>query len=311
MAPRDSEPLRPYAIGAAARLAGIAVDTLRMWEKRYGFTDPSRTEGGHRLYSEEDVELLRAIKRLVDGGARVGSLAGLDRKALLELAASSAGTAAPASATAVLDPHAALIEDIIVAAQQFDTVRAAELLDRPRFIHDGREVVRLVYLPLLRRVGELWGDGVLTVAMEHFLEKLVSARLHAVHAATPDGRSGRVALCACPPGERHEAGLIAAAIELRAAGFSVALLGADTPTTDLVSAAETTKPDVVVLAVTIAVPRAHKGDLVRALERAPLRAIPLVLGGRSAADLAASLRRDAILPSSIDAVGPAAQRLAR
>jgi DNA-binding transcriptional MerR regulator len=301
------EPLRPYAIGTAARLAGVPAETLRMWERRYGFTDPGRTGGGHRLYSDDDVVLLRAIKKLVDGGARVGSLAALDRAALLDLAA----TAKEAGETAVVDPHEALINDILDAARSFDTARAGALLDRPRLMGEGREAVRLVYLPLLRRVGELWEEGGIPVAVEHFVEKLVSGRMHAVLASIADGGSGRRALCACPSGERHEAGLIAAAIELRTAGYAVALLGADTPTEDIAAAVEKTAPDVLVLALTMPLPRARHDALVRALDRAPLRDVPLVLGGRSAAELAQSLKRAVLLPPSLDALAPTVQRAAR
>ncbi len=69
--------LKPYPIGTAARLAGIPPETLRIWERRYQFLDPGRTVGGHRLYSEEDVDLLRAVKRLVDSGMRIGAVAGM------------------------------------------------------------------------------------------------------------------------------------------------------------------------------------------------------------------------------------------
>ena len=69
--------IKPYAIGTAARLADIPPETLRIWERRYDLLAPERTEGGHRLYSEDDVALLRAVKRLVDAGLRIGTIARL------------------------------------------------------------------------------------------------------------------------------------------------------------------------------------------------------------------------------------------
>jgi MerR family transcriptional regulator, light-induced transcriptional regulator len=55
-------------IGEVSRRTGVAVPTLRAWERRYGLLEPARTEGGHRLYSQADVERVRAMSRLLDDG---------------------------------------------------------------------------------------------------------------------------------------------------------------------------------------------------------------------------------------------------
>ncbi len=46
----------PYSIGEFARLCGINATTLRAWQRRYGLLKPLRTDGGHRLYSDDDVQ---------------------------------------------------------------------------------------------------------------------------------------------------------------------------------------------------------------------------------------------------------------
>lgn len=66
-----------YRIGAVARLTGIAADTLRVWERRYGVVEPRRTEKGSRLYTKDDIGRLASIKRLVDAGHAIGSVANL------------------------------------------------------------------------------------------------------------------------------------------------------------------------------------------------------------------------------------------
>lgn len=73
-----------YPIGAASRLTGIAADTLRVWERRYGVVAPRRSVKGGRRYSREDVSRLALIKQLVDAGHAIGSVAGLGREALQE-----------------------------------------------------------------------------------------------------------------------------------------------------------------------------------------------------------------------------------
>jgi DNA-binding transcriptional MerR regulator len=73
-----------YRIGAVSELTGIPPETLRAWERRYATVEPSRTDSGFRLYSEEDVERLLLIKRLSDRGNAIGSIAGLTRDELRE-----------------------------------------------------------------------------------------------------------------------------------------------------------------------------------------------------------------------------------
>jgi DNA-binding transcriptional MerR regulator len=79
-----AEPEPTYRIGAVARLTGVPADTLRVWERRYGVVEPSRGEGGNRLYTRRDIDKLVLLKKLVDLGHAIGSIAGLSVEALTE-----------------------------------------------------------------------------------------------------------------------------------------------------------------------------------------------------------------------------------
>ncbi len=77
-----------YTIGAIARMTGIPTQTLRSWERRYGVTEPRRSNGGRRIYSSDQLEKLRTIKQLLRHGEAIGQLANLelaDLKARLEV----------------------------------------------------------------------------------------------------------------------------------------------------------------------------------------------------------------------------------
>jgi DNA-binding transcriptional MerR regulator/methylmalonyl-CoA mutase cobalamin-binding subunit len=298
--------LKPYAIGTAARLAGIPPETVRIWERRYGLLDPGRTEGGHRLYSEADVELLRAVKVLLDAGMRIGTVARMPHDKIFDEAARHVAV--------VENPVAAqsspLIDEIITASLTLDERRCASLLDRPLLLAPGDEVVRALYLPLLARIGELWHAGEVPIASEHLVEKMVTARIHTVLQTTPQPTGGRLALCACPAGERHEVGLLAAALALKTAGFAVTLLGADLPADELEAAAQKTAPSLVVLAVANA---AAEDDtaLLTALARPPLRDIPIVVGGLRAAALAGRVTRTIHVVERVDDIVDVARRVAQ
>ncbi len=83
---RDPAEAGHYRSGVAARLAGLPVETLRVWERRYGISDTGRSAHGQRLYSDTQVRRLRLIKQLVDQGHPVGALARLPLEQLGDLA---------------------------------------------------------------------------------------------------------------------------------------------------------------------------------------------------------------------------------
>ena len=83
--------------GTAARLAGLPVTTLRVWERRYGVVAAPKTATGQRLYSALDVQRLRLLKKLTDCGHAIGSVAGLSAQALNQLMAQE-----PAKGTSVI-----------------------------------------------------------------------------------------------------------------------------------------------------------------------------------------------------------------
>ncbi|MCL6485084.1 MAG: MerR family transcriptional regulator, partial [Janthinobacterium lividum] len=80
--PAGNSPPVLYRSGVAARLAGLPVETLRVWERRYGISDTGRSAHGQRLYSEAQVRRLRLMKQLVDQGHPIGALAKLQLEQL-------------------------------------------------------------------------------------------------------------------------------------------------------------------------------------------------------------------------------------
>ncbi len=97
-----------YRSGAVARIAGIPVSTLRIWERRYQVIGPSVTESGHRLYTGADIERLLLIRQLIGLGHAVGTLARLPTPALQDIADARAALALPA-APLPARPRAALL----------------------------------------------------------------------------------------------------------------------------------------------------------------------------------------------------------
>ncbi len=114
---RTARESKPLSIGALSRATRIPAETLRTWERRYGFPVPERKPSGHRLYAAASVDHLRRIARLLALGHRAGDVVGLPVKQLDALLALSEP---PRSARAVTEPlagapaHAAL--DVLLRA---------------------------------------------------------------------------------------------------------------------------------------------------------------------------------------------------
>jgi DNA-binding transcriptional MerR regulator len=259
-------------IGELSRRAGVSPELLRAWERRYGLLHPTRTPGGLRLYSPEDLERVQAMQsHLAEGLAAA-------QAATLALASSRAEASAP-----LLAPDVTRLQ-LAEALEGFDETPAQAVLDRLLAAATVDVVLTEVILPYLRELGERWERGEISVAQEHFASNIVRGRLLGLARGWGRG-SGPVALLACLPGEQHDLGLIAFGLALRSHGWRIAYLGADTPLDTLERAAEAVEPAFVVVSAT-------SGERIGAVAsqlKALARRYRVGLGGSAAA--AADTRR--------------------
>jgi DNA-binding transcriptional MerR regulator len=279
-------------IGELSRRVGVPVESLRAWERRYGLLDPSRTPGGFRLYGEDDVARVVAMRANLDRGLSAAEAA---RLALAEDVGAGAGPATPAP---VVDA-----EDLASALERFDEAGAQQALDRLFATLTLDVVLRDVLLPYLHDLGDRWQRGEVSVAQEHFASNLVRGRLMSL-ARSWDRGSGPRALLACVAGEQHDLPLLCFGLALRGHGWRISYLGADTPIASLVDAVRALAPDAVIVSGTVT--GAFDASAAR-LRRLALD-VPLFVAG-SAADGALARRVRGTLLSG-DAVG-AAETLAR
>jgi hypothetical protein len=143
-----------YRSGAAARLAGLPVETLRVWERRYDLSDTRRSAHGQRLYSTDQVQRLKLLKQLVDQGHPIGQLAGLPTGRLRELAGADGAVAdAPGGAIRIVVIGLALARRIAASARDnlpLDVQASCSRFDQPDCLPPASETdVLLVELPEL------------------------------------------------------------------------------------------------------------------------------------------------------------------
>jgi methanogenic corrinoid protein MtbC1 len=208
-------------IAALARRTGVPADTIRKWEQRYGVLRPERTTGGQRRYSEEDVARVEWLKARLGEGYRIGEAATL---------LGAVPLAAPASPDA-------LREALAGAVVRNDLASLITLVDQALALNQLEDALTDVLAPVLAAVGDSWEAGEISVAQEHLASGVVRAHLERLLADSRAAIRG-TAVLACAPGERHELGLLMLAVLLRADGWQVAYLGADTPVADAVALAD-------------------------------------------------------------------------
>jgi methanogenic corrinoid protein MtbC1/transposase-like protein len=250
-------------IAAVARRTGVGEHTLRKWEQRYGVLRPTRTDGGQRRYSEEDVGRVQWLAARLDEGYRIGEAAAL---------LTAAGGQAPGTPDE-------LGEALLAAAARGGRNGIGPLLDHALTLYPLDEALRTIICPLLVKLGEAWARGELTVGHEHLASAAIRARLERT-LAEPRGAVRGVAVLACAPGEQHELGLLMLACLLRADGWEVVYLGQATPVADAIEIARDRDASVVAFSVTMP-------ENVVALEReftevGPVDGTAAIVGGASA-----------------------------
>jgi methanogenic corrinoid protein MtbC1 len=251
-----------------------------MWERRYGVVAPVRTQGGYRLYDDAALARLTAMHALVTAGwapreaaAQVasGTTLGPTKTRLEE--SRSAGVNAGDVETAGVDP------DLLVhLALEFDAESLRRSLDEVFTRHNVPELVDSWLMPALRRLGEAWQRGEVSVAAEHFVTAGVHRRLATALDALPTRPGAPCVLLGLGRGSRHELGLLAFAVLLRRDGLDATYLGCDVPSDSWVIAVTTRDPDVVVLGVHADSDIPAVRDAVAAIQAAKPH-LPVLLGG--------------------------------
>jgi DNA-binding transcriptional MerR regulator len=271
---RDPEAI--YNIGMVERITSIPAATLRAWERRYGFPRALRTAGGHRLYSERDIQLLRLVKHHIDRGLQTAQAIRAVQKyeqqtdehrgeqpdmhmnmprlptipAIPATSATSADTTSPMregtgeGGQAVLEHMG---EQLIAVFKKHDLQEADRLMGEMLAFYSPEELILRVFVPVMNRIGQLWSEGRVSVATEHLSSGYIRHRLLIWLVSGPPPRHMPPVVLACAPGEWHEGSLLMLSVLLRRRRWPVSYLGQSVPMTDLASFVHDIRPSMVVL----------------------------------------------------------------
>jgi DNA-binding transcriptional MerR regulator/methylmalonyl-CoA mutase cobalamin-binding subunit len=233
-----------FDIASVERETGIGKDTLRVWEKRYGFPVPVRDERDERLYPQSQVAQLRLIKRLLGKGLRPSKVVGLGVDEMNALLAST-------FVEKFEQP-----EDILTLVDLIKTHQAQDLrlaLSRLLLKQGLNNFLSKTITPLNQFVGEAWLRGEMRIFEEHlYSDQITNVLRNAISTLRDPGGSPRVLLTTLP-GEEHALGLLMVEATLSLEGASCVSLGVQTPAQEIVSAVAAHRSDIVVLSFSAAI----------------------------------------------------------
>jgi MerR family transcriptional regulator, light-induced transcriptional regulator len=296
----------------ASKRTGIPTDTLRVWERRYGFPSPHRQQSGSRLYSEAEIAKLKLVARALEAGFRPGEVVPLpteDITRLLEAVVADLQLSENLNITDVYDAEDGIdsarglctttfqkpqIQKLIDALLADDIVSFRSLLRTAAASLGAKGFVVELAQPLAVRVGELWMLGELAVRHEHMASACLTNVLHALVEMESESKGqleGKpLVILATLPDESHQLPLDMVAVYLTAAQAGVRLLGSDTPPDQIAAAATAMDADVVGISISPVADRNQVEAHVQALLGDLPRKTELWIGGGGGMGIASDVQ---------------------
>lgn len=270
-----------HPIRVVSRRTGLTPALLRAWEKRYGVVVPARTEGGQRLYSDDDVHRLSLLQRVVEEGRSISQVAPLSVKELEGLVqedqAERAGPPMPEPLQSI--SVGGILEQAERAVSSMEPAVLERILTRGAMALPVSTLIDDVLLPLLEDIGVSWERGRLGPAHEHVASVVIRRFLEWLLGTVNVEGGAPVLVAATPAGERHELGALLAAVSAAAEGWRAVFLGPDLPADEIAGAALRLEAEVVALSIVDPAQAGHApAEVLDLRERLPA-SIRLVVGG--------------------------------
>ncbi|OUB80908.1 MerR family transcriptional regulator [Bacillus wiedmannii] len=214
-----------YNIKQVTEQLGIPAVTLRAWEKRYGLSPSNRTEGGHRIYSEQDIKELKWVKSLMDEknisiSRAVKLLESKKEAPMFENGYNSHN-------------FQAIIEQLYDSLSEFNYEKSNSIVEFSFSLFHFEKVLHFVFLPLLKKTIEQWYSGKISIAQEHFINNYILQRCYLLFHSLPTNSDICKVIALCPENEKYEIGLLIFSLFLKQRGINVIYLGRETPITSI------------------------------------------------------------------------------
>lgn len=269
--------MNTHRIHRVSKLTGLSKDVIRVWERRFGLLKPTRGANRYRNYSDEDVMMLRYLKEQLDGGASIGELAKLGREELVTRARANTPRVA-----VVENMFGKLLRELVSTLNPLDRVAFERRLNGAVAVVPFDEALHGILLPLQEQVGQLWHDGHVGIAVEHYVTNQIQQKIFSAMNQLPVAEFGATIVVACPPGEEHDIAALAVAYQCRVRGCRVYYLGANVPIAALVKLCHDVKPDLTIISFPIVRAEDKAADPIQAVVQDVSPVSDVAVGGHGA-----------------------------
>lgn len=265
---------------------GLAADTLRAWERRYGLPTPNRTAGGHRLYSQRDIETIKWLMKRQAEGLSISRAVDMWNEQLASGTDPLAGSSQQTSISPLTSPIPYQAPDTtldsiraqwIQACLEFSESAVEQTLNQAFSMFPVEAVCLEVLQKGMSEIGEHWYKNRATVQQEHFASGLAMRRLDALLSASPIPTRNQAVLVGCPPEEWHTFTPLLLSLLLRRRGLKVIYLGANVPSEEFSNTVKNLNVDLVVLVAQQLITAATLQQTALVLSG---QKIPIAFGGR-------------------------------
>lgn len=271
-----------HAIKMVSRRTGLTAHVIRIWEKRYEAVQPERTSTNRRLYSEDQIQRLSLLRDLTHAGHSIGHVAKLPTEKLRELATESVGNQDHAT-RAMTAPAAkvSFLDECVAAVKRLDAPALENTLKHASMELGTQGLLQRVVAPLAQTIGELWCNGSVTAAHEHFASAVLRVFLGNVAKTFGGTDNAPLLIITTPAGQIHELGALLAGAAAANLGWQVTYLGASLPAAEIAGAARQSRARAVALSLVYPEDDSRlEGELLRLRELLPPE-ITLLAGGRA------------------------------
>ncbi|MCB0361115.1 MAG: MerR family transcriptional regulator [Bdellovibrionales bacterium] len=260
------------SIGDVANATGISVYTLRQWERRYGFPASRKLESGHRRYSLDEVSRLGLVAKALGSGFKASQVVALTYNQISTL----------------LEGHQTFHhEDLVVehwlkCVKTWESSKLMEYFNKDWSILGPIGFVAERVAPCLKRMGEAWVHGEISISQEHFFTELLQSFLSKYWLVESDENSSDAFVLAALEGESHDLGLHMCAVVLAAAKKKIIFLGTPTPAEEIVASAQANPVKAVCLSFSSLYPIDQAIPLVEKIYAGLPKSIDIIVGGDGA-----------------------------
>ncbi|HMO61344.1 MAG TPA: MerR family transcriptional regulator [Ferruginibacter sp.] len=223
-----------FTIKDLENLSGIKAHTIRIWEQRYQFLKPSRTDTNIRYYSNDELKKVLNIALLNKYGFKISHI---DKMGEAEV------NDKILSLTQMQAQQERIVNDLIKCMVDLDMENFEEILDKYILSRGIERSITQIIFPFLEKIGVLWLTNHINPAQEHLVSNIVRQKLIVgIEGASSSLSINKSVLLFLPEGEYHEMGLLFIYYLLKSRGVPVIYLGANIPLQDVEYVAKLKKP---------------------------------------------------------------------